>query len=397
MSNNLTIEKIEQAINIMNEKNIDLWLIFVRESAVMRDPSLNMLLDVNCTWQSAFIINRNGDTTAIIGSLDLGSMQTQSSFRNLIPYVKSVKEPLVDYLNKHNPQTIALNYSVNSNLADGLTHGMYLALTKILEGTPFVNRFVSSEEIIASLRGRKSKTELSLMQKAVDETLLIYDEVTKFMAPGVTEKEIAAFMINLVKERGFELAWDPDHCPAVFTGPNTAGAHTGPTDRVVEKGHLVNIDFGIKYKGYCSDLQRTWYILRDEENTPPEPVQKGFDVLKKSMRLAAAAIKPGLMGCEIDDIARNFIVENGYEEYPHGLGHQVGKVVHDGGGGFFPRWERYGNTPYLTLEPDQVYTIEPRLTVKDHGIATMEEEIVVTDTGCYYLSAPQENLILIKK
>jgi len=397
LSNNLTIEKIEQAINIMNEKNIDLWLIFVRESAVMRDPSLNMLLDVNCTWQSAFIINRNGDTTAIIGSLDLGSMQTQTSFRNLIPYVKSVKEPLVDYLNKHNPQTIALNYSVNSNLADGLTHGMYLALTKILEGTPFVNRFVSSEEIIASLRGRKSKTELSLMQKAVDETLLIYDEVTKFIAPGVTEKEIALFMINLVKERGFELAWDPDHCPAVFTGPNTAGAHTGPTDRVVEKGHLVNIDFGIKYKGYCSDLQRTWYILRDEEDTPPEPVQKGFDVLKKSMRLAAAAIKPGLMGCEIDDIARNFIVENGYEEYPHGLGHQVGKVVHDGGGGFFPRWERYGNTPYLTLEPDQVYTIEPRLTVKDHGIATMEEEIVVTDSGCYYLSAPQENLILIKK
>lgn len=397
MPQDLTLEKIAQAIELINEKDIDLWLIFTRESAVMRDPSLSMLLDVNCTWQSAFIINRNGDTTAIIGSLDLGSMQTQSAFKNLIPYIKSIKDPLVDYLNKHNPKNIALNYSINSNLADGLTHGMFLSLLKLLEGTSFVERFISSEDIIASLRGRKSKTELNLMKRAADEALKIFDAVTKFIAPGVTEKEIAGFMIKLVKERGLELAWDPDHCPAVFTGPNAAGAHTGPTDRVVEKGHLVNIDFGVKYNGYCSDLQRTWYILRDDEYTPPEEVRKGFEVLKKSMRLAAEAIRPGLMGCEIDDIARSYIVNNGYEEYQHGLGHQVGKVVHDGGGGLFPRWERYGNTPFMPIEPDQVYTIEPRLTIKDHGIATMEEEIVVTNDGCYYLSTPQENLILIKK
>lgn len=396
MSSYLTSEKIEQAIGIMNERDIDLWLIFVRESSTMRDPAMDMLIDVNCTWQSAFLINRNGDTTAIIGSLDLGNMQTQSSFRNLIPYVQSIKDPLLDYLNKYNPQKIALNYSVNSNLADGLTHGMFLMLIKILEGTPYPERFVSSEGIIASLKGRKSKTELAIMQKAVDETLLIYNEVTNYIKPGVTEKDIAAFMLSLVNERGFELAWDPDHCPSVFTGPNTAGAHSGPTDRVVEKGHLVNIDFGIKYDGYCSDLQRTWFILNDNEETPPEAVIKGFEVLKKSMRLAAEAIRPGLMGCEIDDIARNYIVSNGYEEYPHGLGHQVGRIVHDGGGGLFPRWERYGNTPFLPLEINQVYTIEPRLTVPGHGIATMEEEIVVTESGCAYLSTLQEELILIK-
>jgi Xaa-Pro aminopeptidase len=397
LSTQLSLEKTEQAIRILDELDIDLWLIFAREISSMRDPSLDLLLDINCTWQSAFLINRNGDTAAIIGSLDLGGMQNQLAFKNLIPYVKSIKEPLSDYLNKYSPAKIALNYSLNSHIADGLTHGMFLTLAKLLEGTPYPERFISSESILSALKGRKSKTELALMKKAVEETLLIFDEVTCFIAPGVTEKEIGAFITGLVKERGFELAWDPAHCPAVFTGPGTAGAHTGPTDRVVEKGHLVNIDFGIKYYGYCSDLQRTWYILKDDEDFPPETVTSGFNVLKEAIRLAAKTVKAGIQGWEADLAARDFITQNGYEEFQHGLGHQVGRVVHDGGGGLFPRWERYGNTPFIPLETGQVYTIEPRLTVKNHGIVTIEEEIVVSDSGCYYLSTPQENLILIKK
>ncbi len=396
MSSNLTLEKIDQAIQILDENNIDLWMIFTRESATMRDPSMDMVLDANCTWHSAFLINRNGDTTAIIGSLDLSNMQLQSSFKNLIPYVQSIKEPLLDYLNKHNPNKIALNYSVNSNLADGLTYGMFLTLFKYLEGTPFTDRLVSSEDIIASLKGRKSASEIAIMQKAVDETLRIYDEATSFIRPGVTEREIAAFMLGLVKQRGFGLAWEEELCPSVFTGPDTAGAHSGPTDRVVKKGHLLNMDFGIKYKGYCSDLQRTWYIMQDNEDVPPESVQKGFDVLKNSIKVASDKLKPGVLGWEVDAAARNYIVENGYEEFPHGLGHQVGKIVHDGGAGLFPRWERYGTTPFLPIEQNQIFTIEPRLTVPEHGVVTMEEEVVVTETGCRYLSVPQEKLILIK-
>ncbi len=98
----------------------------------------------------------------------------------------------------------------------------------------------------------------------------------------------------------------------------------------------------------------------------------------------------------MDDIARNHITHNGYEEYAHGLGHQVGKTVHDGIAGLFPRWERYGNAPFMKLEEGQVFTIEPRLPVKGYGVSTLEEEVYITKDGCEFISPPQKELILIK-
>ncbi|MDP2300952.1 MAG: M24 family metallopeptidase [Ignavibacteria bacterium] len=396
MSKNLITEKIQQAVSILNEKDIDLWMTFVRESGTMRDPAMEMVVGTNATWQSAFLINRNGDTTAIVGSLEVPNMNMVGTYKNVVGYVQSVKEPLVEYLTKHDPKKIAVNYSINSNLADGLTHGLFLILQKHLEGTPFIERFVSSEEIIASLRGRKSSSEIELMKTAVKHTEEIFEEATKFIAPGKSELEIATFVKERIFERGLGLAWAEDHCPSVFTGPDTAGAHSGPTDRKVEKGHIINMDFGVKYNGYCSDMQRTWYILRDGEDTAPNEVQRGFDVLKTAIQKAKAVIRPGVKGCEVDETARNYITENGYAEYQHGLGHQLGRTAHDGGGGLFPRWERYGNLPFLPIEENQIFTIEPRLFVEGHGVVTMEEEVVVTKDGCEYLTHPQIELILIK-
>lgn len=396
MSTSVLSEKVNQAVDILKEKNIDMWLTFVRESSTIHDPVIDMIAGLNATWQSAFIICRDGDTAAIIGSLEEDKFSALGIFRTVTGYLESIKAPLVDYIKKKNPRTIAVNYSVNSNLADGLTHGLYLILLNHLAGTGYENRLVSSEEIVSALKGRKSKSELEIMKHAVDETLRIYDEVTSFIKPGRTEIEIAEFMKAKVKDRGFGLSWDEDHCPGVFTGPDTQSAHSGPTDRKVEKGHILTMDFGIIYKGYCSDLQRMWYILRDGETEAPPEVKKGFTIIKDSIRMVADALRPGVIGCEMDDIARNYITGEGYPEYPHGLGHQVGKSVHDGGGGLFPRWEKYGNAPYLPLEESQVYTIEPRLPVEGFGTATIEEEVVITKDGCEFISKPQEKLILIK-
>jgi Xaa-Pro aminopeptidase len=389
-------EKINQAKDILNEKGIDTWLIFARESSIIHDPSIEMVVGGNCTWQSAFFINRDGSTAAIVGSIEQENFEKPGVYKEVIPYLKSIKEPLLDYLAKRNPNKIAVNFSKNSTLADGLTYGMYLMLLDYLQGTVFVNRLVSSEEVISSLRGRKSAKELKIMKEAVDKTLQIYNKATKFIKPGKSEKDIANFILKIVKEKGYELAWEEDHCPAVFAGPESGSAHTGPTDKKIKRGHLVNIDFGIKYKGYCSDLQRTWYVLDKNEKKAPAEVQKGFEVIRDSIQMVADKIKPGVTGCEMDDIARNYITENRYEEYPHGLGHQVGRRVHDGGSGLFPRWERYGNSPYLKIEEGQIYTIEPRLTVKDYGTATIEEEVVITKNGCEFISKPQKKLILIK-
>ncbi len=207
---------------------------------------------------------------------------------------------------------------------------------------------------------------------------------------------MANYLKQLVEEAGVGLAWDADHCPAVFTGPDTAGAHAGPTARKVEAGHVLNIDFGVKMNEYCSDLQRSWYILRPGESEAPKEVKRGFKVIFDSITMAAEALRPGKTGAEIDAIARGHIVANGYEEYPHGLGHQIGRVAHDGGGLLAPKWERYGTLPDQVIEKNQLYTIEPRLTIPGFGIATIEEIVVVTENGCHFLSPRQTEIFLVK-
>jgi Xaa-Pro aminopeptidase len=357
---------------------------------------MEMVVGTNCTWQSAFIITKNGDTNAIVGSLEVANMRMVNTYKEVHGYLKSIKEKLLEVLEKYNPNKIAVNFSRNSSLADGLTHGMYLELMEHIKGTEYANKIISSEEIVAALRGRKSQTELSLMKDAIKEALLIFDDVTNYIKPGVTEKEIANYVLELVDKKGFGTAWEREYCPSVFTGPDTAGAHAGPTDKKVEPGHIINMDFGVNYRGYCSDLQRTWYVLKPGEDKAPPEVQRGFDVIKDSIQMAAKELKPGKQGWEIDKVAREYIVKSGYEEYPHGLGHQLGRVAHDGGALLAPKWDRYGNTPFLKIEEGQVFTIEPRLTIEDYGIATIEEEVVVTKDGCEFLSNPQKEIYLIK-
>ncbi len=269
MNKEMILEKQRQAVNILNEKGIDMWMTFVRETGNIKDPMMDMIVGTNATWHSAFIITKTGETIAIVGSLEEANMKIVGTFQTIIPYLKSVKEDLLKTLKEINPEKIAINFSQNSSLADGLTHGMYLELTDILKGTPYAERLISSEEIIAALRGRKSEAELAIMKEAIVKTLEIFDEVTGFIRPGVTEKEIAEFVFGKVEERGYGYAWEKEYCPSVFTGPDTAGAHAGPTDKKVEPGHVINMDFGIKYTGYCSDLQRTWYVLRSGETEPP--------------------------------------------------------------------------------------------------------------------------------
>ncbi len=388
-------EKITQAVDILREKRIDAWLIFVRESATMPDPALDMVVGSHCTWQTAYIITAGGDTIAIAGSLDTANIEQHGHFRSVRSYVEGIGPELRSVLKDLKPKKIAINYSTSSPMADGLTHGMYLQLVEHLKDTPYARRLVSAEEIFAALRGRKSPQEIRRIRAAIRETLDIYDLVTGYLRTGLTERKVADFILREVRRRKLELAWDPDHCPAVFTGPDTPGAHTGPTNRTVRPGHILNIDFGVKVDGYCSDLQRTWYIRRKSEKQAPREVLRGFNVIRDAIKLAADYLRPGAVCWKVDMVARKYITGNGYKEYPHALGHQVGRSAHDGGSVLCPRWERYGTLPFMKVEARQVYTLEPRLTVEGHGVATIEEIVLVTPEKTRFLSKPQRRLYLV--
>jgi Xaa-Pro aminopeptidase len=388
-------EKVSQAVNILKEFNIDCWLTFVRETSILGDPSLDYLVASDLTWHSAFIVTAKGDSFAIIGKYDKQAVADLGVYKTVIDHVTGLREPLQQVLRQINPSSIAVNYSKDSEIADGLTHGMYLTLVDLLSEIGMQDRMISSERVVSALRQRKTETEVSLMKEAIKATLQIYDEVFGFIKPGKTEAEVAAFIRSRIDARKLGYAWDPSTCPSVFSGPDTAEAHYAPTERRVQEGHVLNMDFGVKYNQYCSDLQRTVYILKKGETKAPPEVQKGFDTIVKSIEESRKAMKPGVLAKDVDAVSRKVLADNGYQEYPHALGHQVGRFAHDGTALLGPAWEKYGKKPFQPLEKGMVFTLEPRLTVLERGIATVEEMVVVTDTGAEFLSSPQKELVLI--
>jgi Xaa-Pro aminopeptidase len=394
--NPIVTEKVNQSIDILKEMDNDLWLTFVRETTAGGDPVLPLVYGHDLTWQSALILAKDGQTTAIVGHFEAETARQTGVYSEVIPYHQSIKDDLMRTLERFDPGQIAINYSINDVHADGLSLGMYRLLQQYLEGTPYEGRLVSAEKIIAALRGRKTPEEISRIKTAVATTLDIYDKTFKFIKPGMTERQVGEFMHQLTAEKGLTTAWEYASCPAVNSGPDSPIGHTGPTDIVIEPGHLVHFDFGVKQNEYCSDIQRVAYVLAEGENEPPEEVRRGFDTIVKAIREAAAAMRPGVVGKEIDAIARRVVTGAGYPEFKYATGHHLGRTAHDGAGILGPEWERYGDTPNYLLEAGHVYTIEPGLAVPGRGYVGLEEDVVVTEQGVEFLGPPQTEMILVK-
>lgn len=389
-------EKVNQAVEILKEQQTDLWLTFVRETSGVRDPVLDLLLGPNdLTWPSALILTRQGEKIAIIGNLEKDAIARLDIFDTITGYDTAVSGPLREAISRLDPAQIAVNTSRNNVHADGLTHSMYEILVQHLDGTPYAGRLVSAEPIVNSLRGRKTPAELARIRKAVEITDEIYRRTFEFIKVGMTEIEIGEYMHRLAREYGVGLAWPAENCPAVNSGPNSPVGHSGPTDIHVQRGHIIHFDFGVKYEDYCSDIQRLVYVLREGETEPPAEVQRGFITIRTAIEKSREAMQPGVTGNSIDVIAREILLDAGYPEYQHALGHQLGRVAHDGGALLGPLWEKYGDSPNQNLEAGQVFTIEPGLAVPGFGYVALEEDVVMTETGAGYLGEPQRELVVI--
>ncbi len=391
----LVVEKVGQAVEILNEMDIDFWLTFVRETTAGGDPVLPLIYGHDLTWQSALIITRSSDNFAILGHFEAETARRTGAYQQVIAYHESMRPALLETLDKIQPKNIAVNFSRSDVHADGLSYGMYQLLLEYLHDTPWEKRLVSAESIIASLRGRKIPSEIERIRAAVDTTRLIYDSTFRFARPGTTERQVADYMHAWLDEFGVTAAWEYDGCPTVNSGPDSPVGHVSPGDIAIQPGHILHIDFGVKQDGFCSDIQRVAYYLRPGESKPPPEVLHGFDTVRSATQAAVDGMRPGVTGQYIDSLARRIVTTAGYPEYKYATGHHLGRTVHDGAGVLGPLWERYGDTPDYLLEAGQVYTVEPGLVVPGYGYIGLEEDVLVTGTGAEYLGAPQTELILI--
>jgi Xaa-Pro aminopeptidase len=389
-------EKLGQAVEILGEQDVDLWLTFVRESLLTRDPSLDLVAGTYCAWQAAFLVSRTGEHTAIVGRFDAPSVVDLDIYDEVVPYDENIRPLLRDAIERFDPRSIAINYSESDPAADGLTHGMWLVLRDTLAGTPYADRLNSSEAIVNALRGRKSPAEIERIRGAVRDTEEIFEVVSGMLAPDLSELEIAAVMHDEIKRRGLGYAWEPEHCPAVNAGPDKAVGHTGPSELRTKRGELLHTDFGVTKADYASDLQRVWYLLDEGETGPPADVVRTWDAVWAAVDAGVEVLRPGAVGWEVDQAARSRLIGAGFPEPMYSLGHQLGRSAHDGGTLLGPRWDRYGDAPNGIVEEGNVYTLEFGTAVPNRGYVGLEEDVLVTADGIEWLSTPQRELWLVR-
>jgi Xaa-Pro aminopeptidase len=395
---NLSRAKLNQAAGLMEKHGLDSWIVeFARETGNRPDP-MDYLVGTTVTWPSAFLLNRDRRTVAIVGSGDVGQVEAAGIWDEVRGYVASPRQELVKLLEEWRPERIGVTWSQDDETSDAITFGMYKMLVSLLEGTVYADRLAPAGALAGEVRSRKLPDEVEGIHSAIAATEQIFQRLESILRPGMTEKQLQHEVQHWMREAGFGFAWEERMNPIVDFGPLRAPlGHSLPGDTKLEPGHLIHIDLGLIREGFASDLQRTWYWLREGENEAPERVRKAFDATRSALDAGMSALTPGHAGHEVDAASRGAVKEHGFPEPLFAFGHHVGRVAHDGAGVLGPRWERYGKAPDVPVESGNVFAVEMDLEAPGYGVVGLEEEALVDDDGAHYLSNPQRELWLLPR
>ncbi len=233
---------------------------------------------------------------------------------------------------------------------------------------------------ISGFRAVKEDWELENMRRAQAITDKAFSEMCTRIKPGMTEKELQAELIYCLYKNGGEgLSFDP----IVVSGPNTSLPHGVATDRVIQAGDFVTMDFGVLYNGYCSDMTRTVAV-----GFATEEMEKVYSTVLQAQLAGLAATRAGVKGKEIDAAARKVIVDAGYGDYfGHGYGHSLGLEVHEA-----PNCNPRGET---VMAEGMVSSAEPGIYLPGKFGVRIEDVVIFTADGCENITKSQKNLIIV--
>lgn len=232
--------------------------------------------------------------------------------------------------------------------------------------------FPDASETLGLLRLKKEQDEIEKMRKAVKAAQAALEALIPQIKIGMTEIELAAELVVQLLRNGS----DPElpFSPIVSGGPNSANPHAGPSERKLQAGDLLVIDFGAAANDYVSDITRTFAV--GQVDAEYEKIHK---IVQEANAAGRAAGKPGVPCANVDIAAREVIEKSGYGKYfTHRTGHGLGMQAHE--------------HPYMrgdnmqTLEPGMAYTVEPGIYLPGRNGVRVEDDVVVTETGSESLS-----------
>ena len=227
-------------------------------------------------------------------------------------------------------------------------------------------QLVPLEDALEIPRQLKTEQELAALRRAEEIGDIAFSHIINILKPGITELEAAAELEYVMKRNGASgLSFDT----IVASGYHSAMPHAVPSEKKLEKGDFVTMDFGCIYRGYCSDMTRTVVLGKADEEQ-----KKVYETVRETQRRAMEGLHPGMRCCDVDRIARDYIREAGYGAYfGHGLGHSVGLYIHES-----PALNTRDET---ILVPGMIETVEPGIYIPGFGGVRIEDMGVVTEQG----------------
>jgi len=251
---------------------------------------------------------------------------------------------------------------------DYINHKEYKYIEKSLAG--FV--LTDQNQEIERMRQVKDTNELLIMKKAAQIGDEAFAALLKYIKVGMSENHAKNYLEHTMKELG---ASGASFETIIASGRRSAMPHGTASEKIIEDGDIVTVDFGCVYQGYCSDMTRTFFIGDCEKRVETAELREIYEIVNSARAAAVGAARAGITGRALDAVARDYIRAHGYGDYfGHGLGHGVGLNIHE-----MPNANMRNEKP---LPVGAVITIEPGIYVEGLGGVRIEDTVIIEKNGC---------------
>lgn len=257
-----------------------------------------------------------------------------------------------------------------------LSYAAYEAWKEAFSGI----ELVPTSNLIEQLRLFKDEAELATIRQAVKIADDAFSHILSFIKPGVREVDVAMELEFFMRKQG---AASSSFDMIVASGERSALPHGRASEKVIQAGDMVTLDFGALYNGYVSDITRTVAV-----GQPDPRLKEIYDIVLRAQLNGVEKLKPGMTGKEADALTRDVIAEAGYaEHYGHGTGHGIGLEVHEG--------PSLSTASVNVLQPGMVVTVEPGIYISGLGGVRIEDDVLITENGCEILTKSTKELIIL--
>ncbi|MFL0251574.1 M24 family metallopeptidase [Clostridium neuense] len=351
--------RIDKLRDAMKSKNIDGVLL-------VGDPNRNYMSGF--TGDESFSIITLNRAIFITDSRFTEQARQQVKDYEVVQYNTTFSEFLGKMAEELGIKTLAFEEDV-------LTFSTYSEYKKSLKCD-----FVPLNGIVEELRLIKDETEIEKIKKAANIADKAFEHMLTFIKKGMTEREVGLELEFTMKKMG---AKDLSFPSIVASGERSCLPHGQATNKVLEEGDFLTLDFGCIYEDYCSDMTRTIVIGK-----PSDKMKEIYDIVLKANEAAIPVIKSGIICKAIDKVSRDIISSYGYgDNFGHGLGHGVGREIHEE-----PRLSPRGD---VVLREGMIVTDEPGIYIPGFGGVRIEDLILVKKDSCEVISKSPKNLICI--